>query len=313
MDMDREMCQGDDTTQGDDVWPPFDRKIINGELKVERKYCHKKLAGSSRSGTSHLREHITKSFDANISREYLAEMIIVHEYPLVIVEHHGILEKKSNRNYYEHVDIKQQKKGFMTITAHCIDDNWNLQSRLMRIRETLTPKRVEKFEEAARHLDIPSLRTLAIDCKTHWYSTYLMLEVVIIYKDVFRHLKQWDARYKMEDEEDEVIKDIAEQMILKFDKYWSDIHGFMGVATVLDLRMKLKIMKFSFSKLYHSKQRAEEEFTKLKKFVSALFIEYDQAGNSKFIEEEEDETSDITSEDTIKLDHYLKERVCNPT
>ncbi|GKB40343.1 zinc finger BED domain-containing protein RICESLEEPER 2-like protein [Tanacetum coccineum] len=229
---------------------------------------------------------------------------------------------------------------------------------------------IEKFEEAARHLDIPSSRTLALDCKTRWNSTYLMLEVAIIYKDVFRHLKQRDARYKSvpterdwhlasnickklklfynmtlmfsgtinpmmntfftsicdiryelnkwRHEEDKVIRDMAEQMILKFNKYCSNIHGFMGVATVLDPRMKLKIMKFSFPKLYHSKQRAEEEFTKLKKFVRALFIEYDQAGKanvrnhvngvgstshidesdggfflgySKFIEEEEDETS----------------------
>ncbi|GKB17546.1 zinc finger BED domain-containing protein RICESLEEPER 2-like protein [Tanacetum coccineum] len=150
MDMDREICQSDDTTQVDgnqnqsvngsqgdesqeqpfqeedtnlignkrkltsDVWPHFDRKIINGELKVVCKYCHNKLAGSSRSETSHLREHITKRckrrktkdirqqvlsmgqktpggpsnlscyiFDENISRQDLAKIIIVHEYLLV--------------------------------------------------------------------------------------------------------------------------------------------------------------------------------------------------------------------------------------
>ncbi|GKB42927.1 zinc finger BED domain-containing protein RICESLEEPER 2-like protein [Tanacetum coccineum] len=527
MDMDREICQGDDTTQVDgnqnqsvngsqgdesqeqpfqeehtnlignkrkltsDVWPHFDRKIINGVLKAECKYCHKKLAGSSQSGTSHLREHITKrckrrntkdirqqvlsmvqktlggtsnlscySFDEKISREDLAEMIIVHEYPLVMVEHHGFRkfvwglqplftvpcrntiksddsgEKcKSNRNYYGHVDIKQSEKRFiyvpcphtadvlanvlyeslsaielsylggelfhMRCCAHIVnlivqDGLSVLGDGIERIRDsvsywTLTPKRVEKFEEAARHLDIPSSRTLALDCKTRWNSTYLMLEVAIIYKDVFRRLKQRDARYKSvpterdwhlasnickklklfynvtlmfsgtkyptmntfftsicdiryelnkwRHEEDEVIKDMAEQMILKFDKYWSDIHGFMGVAAVLDPRMKLKIMKFLFPKLYHSTQRAEEEFTKFKKFVCALFKEYDQAGKanvrnhvngvgstshidesdggffsgySKFIEEEEEETSDITSEVPEELDHYLKERVCNP-
>ncbi|GKF73580.1 zinc finger BED domain-containing protein RICESLEEPER 2-like protein, partial [Tanacetum coccineum] len=145
---------------------------------------------------------------------------------------------------------------------------------------------------------------------------------------------------KWRHEEDEVIKDMAEQMIFKFDKYWSDIHGFMGVAAVLDPRMKLKIMKFLFPKLYHSTQRAEEEFTKFKKFVCALFKEYDQAGKanvrnhvngvgstshidesdggffsgySKFIEEEEEETSDITSEVPEELYHYLKERVCVTT
>ncbi|GJU01665.1 zinc finger BED domain-containing protein RICESLEEPER 2-like protein [Tanacetum coccineum] len=92
-----------------------------------------------------------------------------------------------------------------------------------------------------------------------------------------------DIRYelnKWRHEEDEVIRDMAKQMILKFNKYWSDIHGFMGVVAVLDPRMKLKIMKFSFPKIYHSKQRVEEEFTKLKKFVSALFIKYDQAGKA---------------------------------
>ncbi|GJY89029.1 zinc finger BED domain-containing protein RICESLEEPER 2-like protein [Tanacetum coccineum] len=112
----------------------------------------------------------------------------------------------------------------------------------------------------------------------------------------------------------------------------------MGVAAVLDPRMKLKIMKFSFPKLYPSKETANGKFNKLKKFLSALFKEYDQAsmenarnqvpgvgstshiddsdggffsGYSKFIEE--DDTSDITSEeDTTELDHYLKERICSP-
>ncbi|GKE22266.1 hypothetical protein Tco_1433778 [Tanacetum coccineum] len=37
------------------------------------------------------------------------------------------------------------------------------------------------------------------------------------------------------------------------------------------------IMKFSFPKLYPSKETADGEFNKLKKFVSALFKEYDQA------------------------------------
>nr|GEV85431.1 hypothetical protein [Tanacetum cinerariifolium] len=72
-----------------DVWPHFNRQVINCELKAECKYFQKQLARSNRNGTSNLREYITKSFDANISRQDLAEMIIVHEYPLVMVEHHG--------------------------------------------------------------------------------------------------------------------------------------------------------------------------------------------------------------------------------
>ncbi|XP_076922015.1 zinc finger BED domain-containing protein RICESLEEPER 2-like [Bidens hawaiensis] len=186
--------------------------------------------------------------------------------------------------------LSNQKKGFMAITIHFIDDNWKLQSRIMRfiyvpchptaevhanvlyesmcdwnidrkvstvavdncstndllinllldklsmgdlilegqlfhmcccahilnlivqdglsvisngiekIRDsvgfwTATPKRLEKFEEAARHLAIPSTKRFSLDCKTHWNSTYLMLKVAIIYKDVFKRLKQQDTHY----------------------------------------------------------------------------------------------------------------------
>lgn len=86
----------------------------------------------------------------------------------------------------------------MRCCAHIVnlivqDGLFVLGDGITRIRDsvsywTLTPKRVEKFEEAARHLEIPSSRTLALDCKTRWNSTYLMLEVAIIYKDVFRRL-----------------------------------------------------------------------------------------------------------------------------
>ncbi|KAD4179836.1 hypothetical protein E3N88_28427 [Mikania micrantha] len=60
---------------------------------------------------------------------------------------------------------------------------------------TATPKRVEKFEEATRHLAIPSSKKLFLDCKTRWNSTYLMWDVAIVYKDVFKRLKQREAQY----------------------------------------------------------------------------------------------------------------------
>lgn len=70
-----------------------------------------------------------------------------------------------------------------------------------RIRDSVrywigTPKRMENFEEAARHLEIPSSKKLALDCKTRWNSTYLMIEVAVIYKDVFKRLKQRDTQYQ---------------------------------------------------------------------------------------------------------------------
>ena len=98
-------------------------------------------------------------------------MIIIHEYPLSIVEHHGFrkflgglqpLFKVPSRNtiksdIFKIYDFERQrtlkmlekntsrvaittdmwtasnqKKGFMALTAHFIDQNWNMQSRIMR-------------------------------------------------------------------------------------------------------------------------------------------------------------------------------------
>ena len=111
------------------------------------------------------------NFDQNVSRNELARMIILHEYPLSIVDHIGfrkystslqplfrmvsrntikkdilsIYEKKREKSKHE-IDKNQgrisitidmwtsqnKKRGFMVVTAHFIDGLWRLQSRVMR-------------------------------------------------------------------------------------------------------------------------------------------------------------------------------------
>ncbi|KAE8701694.1 hypothetical protein F3Y22_tig00110515pilonHSYRG00154 [Hibiscus syriacus] len=39
-------------------------------------------------------------------------------------------------------------------------------------------------------------------------------------------------------------------MLEKYNKYWADVNGLMGVATILDLRFKLKLIRFYFEKNY---------------------------------------------------------------
>ncbi|KAJ9541894.1 hypothetical protein OSB04_028400 [Centaurea solstitialis] len=396
-----------------DVWNHFEKKMVNGLVKAECNYCKKKLVGGSRDGTTHLRDHLKScarrgcrdmrqqvlrmgqkktggqanlaclNFNPEKSRKDLAEMVIVHEYPLVMVEHHRFrkfvvglqpLFKVPCRNMLKKYILKiydyekdmtmgllaknqskiaittdmwtssNQKKGFKAITTHLVDDNWEMRSRIMRfaymprphtavnltevlyeslfqdglsiigdgierVRDsvafwTATPKRVEKFEEAARHLAIECSKKLALDCKTRWNSTYLMLSVALVYKNVFKRLKERDPLYKSLPTErdwelasnicgklqvfykvtlmlsgtkyptanifiesvceiryslskwsgdgDEIIKTMAEKMLVKFDKYWYVIHGVMGVAAVLDPRFKLKIMEYAFPMLYGS-------------------------------------------------------------
>ena len=113
----------------------------------------------------------TYDFDPEISRKKLARMIILHEYPISMVDYEGFREysnslqplfkvitrntirfdifkifedeKKKTMKSFEHnknriaitTDMwtaNNQKKGYMIMTTHYIDDSWTLKSRIMR-------------------------------------------------------------------------------------------------------------------------------------------------------------------------------------
>lgn len=106
-----------------------------------------------------------------LARRKLADMIIKHEYPLSIVDHEGFVDysnalqplfKVVTRNTIKRdiLDIyniekgkamrvleanrsriaittdmwtsKNQKKGYMAVTTHCINDSWALRSLIIR-------------------------------------------------------------------------------------------------------------------------------------------------------------------------------------
>ncbi|KAL5555828.1 hypothetical protein UlMin_038064 [Ulmus minor] len=184
-------------------------------------------------------------------------------------------------------------------------------SGVERIREsiafwTATPKRLEKFEESVRHLNIPCSKVLSLDIKTRWNFTYLILSTALLYNDVFSRLRQREPQYrklgpKLPSEEDWVlakemcerlkpffkitklfsgtsypttniffpkiceirlqisnwymsdfieIRTVAAAMVDKFEKYWLDIHGILGLAVVLDPRYKMDLVDFQFTRIY---------------------------------------------------------------
>ncbi|XP_062080631.1 zinc finger BED domain-containing protein RICESLEEPER 2-like [Humulus lupulus] len=120
----------------------------------------------------------TYSFDLELGRKKLAQMIILHEYPLSMVEHSGFIDysntlcpmfKMLSRNTIRSDILKMykvekekcsqnleknrsriaittdmwtanhQKRGYMTVTAHFIDDSWKLHSRIISFKYVPCP------------------------------------------------------------------------------------------------------------------------------------------------------------------------------
>ncbi|CAL2265524.1 unnamed protein product [Prunus armeniaca] len=278
----------------------------------------------------------TYNFDHDHARKALANMIILHEYPLSMVDHIGFkmysnalqpLFKVCSRNTIKKDILKvfeverektmklldtnrsriaittdmwtsnNQKRGFMTITSHFIDDAWNLQSQLIRYSVAFwlgTQKREEKFLEAARQLRVPTSKMLELDCKTSWNSTYSMLKTAMIYKDVFPRLKHHEPLYKEVPSESnwaktkelvdklvvydwlsfehEEVQAMALHMQTKFEKYWDTMHGLMRVASILDPRYNMKQIEFLCPPIYPN--NASQEIKKYKDILYDLVKEY---------------------------------------
>jgi hypothetical protein len=70
------------------------------------------------------------------------------------------------------------------------------------------------------------------------------------------------------------IEEMSIKIKEKFNKYWSDVHGLMAVAAVLDPRYKLHLLTALFLKIHGSESVATESVNKVKDLPYNLVLEY---------------------------------------
>lgn len=77
----------------------------------------------------------------------------------------------------------------------------------------------------------------------------------------------------------ELISKMASSMILKFDNYWSDINGIMGIVAILDPRYKMKLLEFYYPSIYGL--NASAEIVNVKRLCCDLLDEYGDGNEDK--------------------------------
>ncbi|KAL8484578.1 hypothetical protein ACS0TY_027037 [Phlomoides rotata] len=81
-------------------------------------------------------------------------------------------------------------------------------------------------------------------------------------------LKQWHCCGKP------IVERMAMRMLDKFEKYWFQINGIMGVATILDPRYKLRLLHYYFPLLYTNDEDAKKEIERNQGICYNLLNEY---------------------------------------
>ena len=75
-----------------------------------------------------------------------------------------------------------------------------------------------------------------------------------------------------EQSESEDVRKMAVQMLVKFEKYWSECNVVLAIAVILDPRYKLQFVDFCYRKIYGVSDSLE--YLKVREKLFSLFGEY---------------------------------------
>ncbi|CAL4963441.1 unnamed protein product [Urochloa decumbens] len=158
------------------------------------------------------------------------------------------------------------------LNAAASDVTASVQSVIYKIRESIKfikscTSHEQQFTNIIQQLQIPSNKTLCLDIIGQWNTTYLMLMAALDYKQAFTVLEKSNDNYNQApsavdweevereissatDLQDPISSKIAKDMHERFDKYWKDCNVMLAIAVLMDPRFKMKIVEFSYTKIY---------------------------------------------------------------
>jgi hypothetical protein len=111
-------------------------------------------------------------------------------------------------------------------------------------------------------------RATCVFSGTKYPTTNLYFSIVVL---IYVNLKK-----KLVSEDDDK-RSIANQMISKFEKYWSKFSIVLAIAVVLDPCYKLRLVKYYYTKIYGDESM---EYANVKEKLTKLFMKYNASTTS---------------------------------
>ncbi|WOL01307.1 zinc finger BED domain-containing protein RICESLEEPER 2 [Canna indica] len=110
----------------------------------------------------------------------------------------------------------------------------------------------DNYNEAPSSDDWKKVEVVCTYLKLLYDSANVVMATVDPTANIFFH-EAWKIQLELTNatqSEDTVVSSIAKEMHEKFDKYWKDCSLVLALAVVMDPRFKMKLIEFSFSKIY---------------------------------------------------------------
>ncbi|KAK9997362.1 hypothetical protein SO802_022048 [Lithocarpus litseifolius] len=212
------------------IWNDFDRVEVDGEHHAICKHCQKNFSGSSKSGTTHLKNHLLRC-SAIKSGESCKEMISPSETDGLKLKKKILAVKNVGYNY----------TGEPLFGMDGLDEIDDILHKTRKAIEYISKTTIgkEKFQEVVKKLNLQSKDiTSQASVPIRWDSTFFMLESALEFREAFSYLQSSDCdfpfygghtkKYLLIDDAlghifDEYAKGRSSQASTSYDDNYSDI------------------------------------------------------------------------------------------